>query len=102
MNLASISGSDIPGPGNVVAQRLLHGNLSGTSTAFPITKLLGTLFTYWSGIAGCIFAPCLSIGAALGADTAHWLEYSVAGFALLNHRIASCIKSKDEQSTALL
>ena len=39
--------------------------------------------TYWSGIAGGIFAPCLSIGASLGADVGHWLGIPVATCAMI-------------------
>jgi len=34
--------------------------------------MAATLLTYWSGIAGGIFAPSLSMGAGLGADIGYW------------------------------
>ncbi len=42
-----------------------------------------TLLTYWSGIAGGIFAPCLSMGAGLGADIGSWLGSPVATCAMI-------------------
>ena len=45
--------------------------------------MLATLLTYWSGIAGGIFAPCLSIGAALGADIGHLTNNPIAGCAMI-------------------
>src|SRR4029077_7744791 len=39
--------------------------------------------TYWSGIAGGIFAPCLAIGAALGAEIARWTGASLSSCALI-------------------
>ncbi len=81
--VAALSGRDVLGPGNVIAQRLTHGNLSGWNPALPLAKILATLLTYWPGIAGGIFAPSLSIGSALGADAARLLGLSVAGCAIL-------------------
>ncbi len=49
--------------------------LSGSgyiSEGFPFYKYLATLFSYWSGIPGGIFAPSLSIGAGLGAELSSW------------------------------
>ncbi|PVZ19978.1 H+/Cl- antiporter ClcA [Pseudomonas sp. URIL14HWK12:I9] len=37
-----------------------------------ITRFLATVLTYFSGIPGGIFAPALAVGAAVGADIAHW------------------------------
>lgn len=68
--LARLTGADVFGPGNRVAQGLLAGGDARGMMGFPFAKMAATLVTYWSGIAGGIFAPCLSIGAALGADLA--------------------------------
>jgi H+/Cl- antiporter ClcA len=48
--------------------------LTGTPVegGFPFYKYLATVFSYWSGIPGGIFAPSLSIGAGLGAEMASW------------------------------
>lgn len=60
-----------------------HGNTYGTgydvvthllndaplpSEGLGLTKLLATVATYWTGIAGGIFTPALTIGASLGAQ----------------------------------
>ena len=57
----------ISGPGNFAAQDFIHENIQNTPVFFAIFKMAATLFTYWSGIAGGIFAPSLSIGSAIGA-----------------------------------
>jgi H+/Cl- antiporter ClcA len=81
--VAAMNGRDVLGPGNLVAQRLTQGDLSNWRPAFPFAKILATLLTYWSGIAGGIFAPSLSIGSALGADAARLFGFSVAGCAIV-------------------
>ena len=78
-----IGGVEMLGPGNHVAQELVRGELRGDMAAFPFTKMAATLVTYWSGIAGGIFAPCLSIGSSLGAALGHWMGLSVASCALV-------------------
>lgn len=83
LGVARVGGRDVLGPGNAVAQLLTHGDLTGWHPSFPVAKIAGTLLTYWSGIAGGIFAPSLSIGAALGANAAQWMGLSVALCALL-------------------
>jgi H+/Cl- antiporter ClcA len=69
---------DVLGPGNEAAQVLTQGTFTFWAPMFPGAKMLATLLTYWSGIAGGIFAPSLSVGAALGADIAHWFRYPIA------------------------
>ncbi|MBI4397216.1 MAG: chloride channel protein, partial [Elusimicrobia bacterium] len=81
--IARLDGQDVLGPGNRVAQRLTRGDMAGWHAAFPLTKMLATVVTYCSGIAGGIFAPSLSMGAALGSDVGRWLGVSIAGCALL-------------------
>lgn len=58
--------ADVSGPGNRAAQSLLAGEGGTWVYGFPAAKMAATLLTYWSGIAGGIFAPCLAIGAAVG------------------------------------
>jgi H+/Cl- antiporter ClcA len=74
--LAALSGMTMAlGPGNDVAQRLLEGQTMNSIWSLGPTKILATLVTYWSGLSGGIFAPCLSMGAGLGAEIAalfHW------------------------------
>ncbi len=71
--LNRLSAAEVLGPGNTVAQALVSGSAAPHAPGFPLWKMAATLFTYWSGIAGGIFAPCLSMGAGLGADIGSWL-----------------------------
>ena len=78
-------GPYVLGPGNEVAQDLLadiplHGF---HSFIFPFAKTLSTLLTYWSGMAGGIFAPCLSIGSALGGAVGSALKSPVGASAMV-------------------
>lgn len=58
---------DTSGSGYEVAERLLdHGTIQDVSLAFPLLKLLTTILSYLSGMAGGIFSPSLSIGAGAG------------------------------------
>jgi H+/Cl- antiporter ClcA len=41
------------------------------------------LLTFWSGIAGGIFAPCLAIGAAIGSDIGTLMHVPIASCALV-------------------
>ncbi len=66
--LARVEGVGVLGPGNHIAQILLRGGTGDWVENFPLAKMLATWLTFWSGIAGGIFAPALSIGAALGFD----------------------------------
>ncbi|MBI4346240.1 MAG: chloride channel protein [Elusimicrobia bacterium] len=81
--VAWLSPADVLGPGNEAAQDLTRGRFASWALLFPGAKMLATLLTYWSGIAGGIFAPSLSIGAALGADMGHWLGLPVASCAMI-------------------
>ena len=79
----AVSPMSVLGPGNTAAQALVQGQFGGWAISFPWCKMLATLCTYWSGIAGGIFAPCLSMGAGLGADVGWWMRAPVAGCALI-------------------
>jgi H+/Cl- antiporter ClcA len=81
--LASVAGDRVLGSGNAPASEVLAGSFQPWCLGFPLAKMASTLLTYWSGIAGGIFAPCLSIGAALGADAARLLGASTAACALV-------------------
>lgn len=81
--IAAIYGVSALGPGNQTAKDLLNGNVSQGVLYFPLAKVGSTLLTYWSGVAGGIFAPCLSIGAALGADVARAFGVAAASAALV-------------------
>ena len=58
---------DLLGPGNKVAQDFVSKGFVHGAFKFSFLKMAATLLTYWSGIAGGIFAPCLSMGSGLGA-----------------------------------
>lgn len=48
--------------------------MAGTTTlhwAEPFAKFVATVVSYFSGIPGGIFAPCLAVGAGVGFDIAH-------------------------------
>jgi H+/Cl- antiporter ClcA len=77
-----LSSMEVLGPGNRVAQIFVTKGIE-TGNMFPVLKMIATLFTYWSGIAGGIFAPCLSIGAGLGADIGFWAGDATAPCALI-------------------
>ncbi len=64
------------------AKALANGD--GVGGSYPLLKWAATLVCYWSGIPGGIFAPSLSIGAALGQQIALILPQApVVAFALL-------------------
>ncbi|MFK5986577.1 MAG: chloride channel protein [Pseudomonadota bacterium] len=61
------------GTGYFEIQRFLSENNSISDT-YPLTKLMATVVSYWSGIPGGIFTPTLSIGAGIGAELAQWFH----------------------------
>ncbi len=83
LGIALAVGANILGPGNGVAQILLDGQYPIHIDYFPLAKMAATLATYWSGIAGGIFAPCLSIGASLGSMMGSSFGFSTASCALV-------------------
>lgn len=56
------------------AQALMAANADGASVLFPVYKMVATILSYLSGMAGGIFSPSLSIGAGLGISTAKILH----------------------------
>ncbi len=79
----ALAGNDVLGPGNHAAQKLIDGRFGAWAYYFPFAKIAATWMTYWSGIAGGIFAPCLSMGSAMGADIGTLMNLSVASCALV-------------------
>jgi H+/Cl- antiporter ClcA len=71
------SGGDSFGSGYTVTSNALAGT-TVLGWGEPIAKFAATVVTYYSGIPGGIFAPCLAIGAGLGFDVAHLLGYASA------------------------
>jgi H+/Cl- antiporter ClcA len=81
--VAELAGTRVLGAGNLVAKSLLNGQSGAWTPWFPLAKMASTLLTYGSGIAGGIFAPCLSIGAAIGSTFGQWMQAPVATCALI-------------------
>ena len=65
--LGVISDGAAHGSGYKFAQGMLNGSVTATWQYAPI-KYLATIFSYWSGVPGGIFAPSLSIGVGIGND----------------------------------
>ena len=65
--LGVISDGAAHGSGYKFAQGMLNGSVTATWQYAPI-KYLATIFSYWSGVPGGIFAPSLSIGVGIGSD----------------------------------
>jgi H+/Cl- antiporter ClcA len=53
---------------------LMSESLDGASVLFPVFKLLTTILSYLSGMAGGIFSPSLSIGSGIGISIAKVLQ----------------------------
>ncbi len=60
------------GSGYGITKSIIEGHQSVNWTV-PIARFLATVFTYFSGMPGGIFAPALSVGAALGYNLSHFL-----------------------------
>jgi H+/Cl- antiporter ClcA len=69
------------GTGNEATRSLLDGGAC-VPGAFALFKFVATWLTVWAGVPAGIFAPSLSIGAALGNDIA-WLTGSPQAAALI-------------------
>lgn len=78
-----VSFFEVLGPGNIAAQSFVTRGFIFQAASFPVLKLAATVLTYWSGIAGGIFAPSLSIGSGLGADIGYWTGQSSTACAVL-------------------
>lgn len=83
LGINQLSVIDLLGPGNKVAQQFVSSGFQKEALNFPFWKMAATLLTYWSGIAGGIFAPSLSIGAGLGADIGYWTGDPTAACAVI-------------------
>jgi len=90
IGLAWAGGAPVQGPGNGAAQNYLSTGRINLPLAFPAAKLLSTVISYCSGIAGGIFAPSLSIGAGMGAFTANFFGYPIQSCALVGMSAFLC------------
>ena len=70
--LGWLSGAMSFGSGYGITSQVIASEV-GLPWHAPITRFLATVVTYFSGIPGGIFAPCLAIGAAVGANVADLL-----------------------------
>ena len=71
-----ITHGDSAGSGYEVTRRAMESNSHEfPSLIFPIIKLIVTVLSYLSGMAGGIFSPCLSIGSSLGFSVGQILHY---------------------------
>jgi H+/Cl- antiporter ClcA len=81
--LGLITQGETYGSGYEQAKAFLHNETAG-SWLYTIAKFLATLVSGFSGLAGGIFSPSLSVGAGLGASMAPWFPSTpVAGVVLL-------------------
>ncbi len=68
---------DSAGSGYEITRKTLESSdLSDANLYFPILKLVTTVLSYLSGMAGGIFSPCLSIGAGLGTSIAKLAHFA--------------------------
>jgi H+/Cl- antiporter ClcA len=75
-----VSNGDTFGSGSVYTRQLVEGSaaessVSAVSSVFFFLKFIATWLTAWSGVPAGIFAPSLSIGAALGNDIALLMDF---------------------------
>lgn len=78
-----LSGGTTYGSGYEHARSLLAQDVVG-DWFFPLTKMLATLVSYFSGIPGGLFSPSLAAGAGVGAAVGHAMsEPSVVGLTVV-------------------
>ncbi|WP_174872882.1 chloride channel protein [Vogesella oryzae] len=87
--LGYASSGAVHGSGYLPTQQALSGQAS-LPVLYSVEKMLATLFSYFAGIPGGIFAPCLAVGAGIGQDLASlhlgdinstaWIALSMAAF----------------------
>ena len=77
------SGGTTAGSGYEITRKFLESSsVEQWPLVFGLEKFLTTVLSYLSGMAGGIFSPCLSIGAALGFSAAkifHFANFKVCG-----------------------
>lgn len=71
MLICYATGGATAGSGYEPTEKVLMANsIESTSLMFPVYKLITTILSYLSGMAGGIFSPSLSIGAGIGISLA--------------------------------
>ncbi len=71
-----LSNGDTAGSGYEVTKRFMDNPHGALPPLLFIEKLLCTIFSYLSGMAGGIFSPCLSIGAGMGFTFGQLFHFS--------------------------
>ena len=69
-----VTGGNTFGSGYDYTRGMLEGG-ENTPAVYVVLKFVATWLTAWSGVPGGIFAPSLTIGAALGSDVAALTNY---------------------------
>lgn len=69
---------NISGAGNLKAKELLNNEVMGNQIIFAISKLISTVLSFSSNVAGGIFAPSLSVGSAVGGGVANFFGLDVS------------------------
>ena len=80
--IGTLSGGQTYGTGYAQARDMVEEH-STLPAAYALLKLAATVVSYVSGIPGGIFAPSLSIGAALGSVLAPWVPGAPVGAMIL-------------------
>lgn len=73
--LGIISHGSTYGSGYAEARALLESN-TAVSAWYPLLKGLATWLSYVSGVPGGIFSPSLAVGAGIGADLSHYIDFA--------------------------
>lgn len=80
--VGTVSGGDAYGTGAAQVLEALH-NQYHAQFGMSLWKWLATIFSYWAGIPGGIFTPCLTIGAMIGHDLAQLAGLGLGGNVLV-------------------
>ena len=80
--MGTVSGGDAYGTGAAQVLEALH-NQYHAPFGMSLWKWLATIFSYWAGIPGGIFTPCLTIGAMIGHDLAQLAGLGLGGNVLV-------------------
>lgn len=80
--LGFVSDGAAHGSGYMYTREILEGTRQ-MPIIYVVIKFLATWLSFWSGVPGGIFAPCLSVGAGLGNDIAILFHASAIPLAAL-------------------
>lgn len=68
--------TEMLGSGKDIMNTMLFTGNKGTEWYMPLLRTLGPILSFSTGVAGGVFAPALSAGAAFGSMVAGWLQLS--------------------------